>query len=496
LAQPVVYAHVGVSAADDKPHTNDQRTTGNLSNRPGNEGRVGPPAKIYRVLRTPPPAPESILNGERYYASPADYHSHSFFTYRWKPQQDLKLHVFRAMDDGVFKADWAQRPLQTPLAESQLDLFPPGWNKATRQQIADELNVLDSFPGLTDGTQQAMAYYRQLSDAALRVLAGLPTSESAFVQLTINPLDPNHPANANRRGPDDADDFVPDPNERAFVDTLDGRSTNRYFYRAASVDSAHNLGPLGQSSPPVYLPKVFPPRTPVLTKIRGGERQIELRWVKSREADLSAYRVYRTSDAAKTVDIRKMERVQELSVAKFDPNENEVSWTDTSVPAGIDFHYRVTALDSESLPNESAPSKVVVGRAVDTVPPTAPELISADWVLYDKTTSKEHPLSQTESLSGLHAPAVKIIVKSDAAKVYIFRRSEAELTWRVAGLVTVGKEQPVVFLDREADPKMMVLYRANATNDTNMVSPYSVVRIVTPGSLEPPTAEEEKNSAE
>src|SRR6185369_4271214 len=182
LAEPVIYAHIGVSAADDKTHTNDQRTTGNWSNLTGNEGRVGPPSKIYRVLRTPPPPPEDVFAVERFYASPADYHDRSFFTYRWKPQPHLQLHVFRAMDDAVFKADWAQRPLAAPLDESQLDLFPAGWNQATRQAVVSELYFLNSFTGLADGTEQAMAYYRQLSDGGLRILAGLPTSESAFVQ--------------------------------------------------------------------------------------------------------------------------------------------------------------------------------------------------------------------------------------------------------------------------------------------------------------------------
>src|ERR1051325_7470164 len=98
LSEPVVYAHIGEKPGDDKLHTNDLRTTGNWANRPGNEGRVGPPAKIYRVLRTPPPPPEDVFAGERLYASPADYHSRSFFTYRWKAQPHLKLHVFRALD--------------------------------------------------------------------------------------------------------------------------------------------------------------------------------------------------------------------------------------------------------------------------------------------------------------------------------------------------------------------------------------------------------------
>src|SRR6185503_4891210 len=65
LAEPVAYAHIGVSAADGKTHTADVRTTGNWGNRPGNEGFVGPVAKIYRVWRTPPPPPGDVFTGER-----------------------------------------------------------------------------------------------------------------------------------------------------------------------------------------------------------------------------------------------------------------------------------------------------------------------------------------------------------------------------------------------------------------------------------------------
>ena len=485
LAEPVVYAHIGVSAADDKTHTADHRTTGDWANRPGNEGFVGPVAKIFRVWRTPPPPPGDVFTGERLYASPADYHNRSFFTYRWQPQPLLNLHVFRAMDDAVFKADWSQRPSATPLDESQLDLFPAGWNQATRQSVAAELNHLNTFVPVADRTADAMAYYRQLSDGALRVLAGLPSSENAFVQLTINPLKPTDAANANRLGPDNPDDLVLDMNQRAFIDTLDGRSTNCYFYRAAQVDDAHNLGPLGLSSPPVFLPKVFPPNTPVLTKIRGGERQIELRWVRSREPDLSAYRVYRTSDVANTRDIRKMEQLNDLPVAKIDPNQNDVAWIDQAAPAGIDFHYRVTALDSETLPNESAPSKAVVGRAVDTLPPEAPELISAEWVLYDNAAKKEQPWPEGGEIYGSLVTAVKIVLHGDAAKLSLLRRSGAELTWGLASFMAGQGQNPIIYFDFAADMTLVNLYRADATNETNLVSGFSNVLTVTPREPQP-----------
>lgn len=401
LAKPVVYAHIGVSAADDKPHTSDQRTSGNWSNRPGNEGRVGPTARIYRVWRTPPPPPEDVHSGNRYWASSADYHSRSFFTYRWKPQEHLKLHVFRAMDDGVFKADWSQRPSTTPLSKSDLKIFPADWNQATRQHVADELNVLNTFVPFQDRTAEAMAYYRQLSDGALRVLAGLSSAESAYFQLTINPLDPDDADNANRLGPDNPDSaglILLDPDQRAFIDTLDGSATNRYFYRAAFVDGAHNLGPLGLSSPPVYLPNVVPPRAPVITKILGGDRQITIKWASNREPDLAEYRVYRTDKEEATRDVRLMTLLDTLTIEPTpDPADRpaEVTWTDAPVPGLVTFYYRLAAVDDAG--NASVPSRVVVGRAFDDSRPHPPT-----WnPPATGVTSNEVLLSWTSTLTDL-----------------------------------------------------------------------------------------------
>ena len=394
-----------------------RRTTGNWSNLTGNEGHVGPPSKIYRVLRTLPPPPEDVVAGERFYASPADYHDRSFFTYRWKPQPHLQLHVFRAMDDAVFKADWAQRAKAVPLDESQLELFPAGWNQATRQAVVSELYFLNSFIGLDDGLGQAMAYYRQLSDGALRVLAGLPSSESAFVQLTIKPLDPNYTGNqldpnnvgnANRLGPDNPDDFVLDMNQRAFIDTLDGRSTNRYFYRSAFIDNAHNLGPLGLSSPPVYLPNVVPPRAPVITKVLGGDRQITIKWASNREPDLAEYRVYRANNEQDTRDLRLMTLVHSEPVPSADPSSRpaEVTWEDIELIGGHVLFYRLTAADSAG--NISAPSRLVSLRVVDTSVPSTPTWIEAKWVLLRETDHREEPWPEDGVIVSGRRLAVKL----------------------------------------------------------------------------------------
>lgn len=381
LADPIVYAHIGVSAADDKTHTVDDfkwaagRWGG--ADRFGNEGRIGAPAKIFqvrRVLPDPPvpPPPDS----DRVFASPADYHSQSFYTYRWQPRVHLKTHIFRALDDALFKTDWTHRPRE-PLAPDQLKYFPtevdePNWTETKRRQVALELNSLNSFVDDDEGKAQAMIFYRGLSNDGLRVLAGLAGNERVFSQITIKPLDPDDSANANRLGPDNPTGFPIDSALRAYIDILDGRATNRYFYRAAYTDGAHNRSELSLSSSPVYLPNVIPPRTPVITKILGGDRQIILRWSSNRESDLSEYHVYRADTKEAARDLRLMTQVHIEIVPAIEPSLRpaEITWSDTPIPGLVNFYYRIIAVDSAK--NVSEPSSFVTARSFDSSRPEPP----------------------------------------------------------------------------------------------------------------------------
>ncbi len=158
--------------------------------------------------------------------------------------------------------------------------------------------TLDATPALSSSPSKwGIPLFQELSNNALRVLAGLPSTEDAFTQRTIQPLDPNHIDTHDRRGPGDPDDYTNTLSDlRLYIDTLDGRAAaNCYFYRAAYVDDAHNRSALSLASPPVGLPSVVPPRKPVITKILGGDRQIILKWASNRETDLAEYRVYRLS---------------------------------------------------------------------------------------------------------------------------------------------------------------------------------------------------------
>ncbi|HVS00358.1 MAG TPA: hypothetical protein VMW27_27275, partial [Thermoanaerobaculia bacterium] len=360
-AEPVVYAHVGVTAADDRPHAADARTTGRWSGRPGNEGRTAPPVKVFRVLRTPPPAPVPLPAAARVFATPADYHGRSFYTFRWRAEEHLKVHVFRALDDALFQTDWRLRPTRKALAATDPALFPPDWNAARRRDAAAKLNALARLED-----------YRMLPDDALRVLAGLPGNERAFTQVTLTPLDPADAATTDRPGPDEPPDRPRDPSLCVYIDTLDGRAANRYFYRALYLDGAHNRSVLGLAGPPVWLPEVEPPRAPVITRIAGGDREITLAWASNREPSLKEYRVYRTADPEAVRDVRRMEQIQVKTESRPpDQRPAEVTWKNRRVPGLTSFYYRVVAVDAAG--NLSEASAAVAARAYDDARPDPPK---------------------------------------------------------------------------------------------------------------------------
>jgi hypothetical protein len=481
LAEPVVYAHIGISTADNKTHTADapKWDAGRWGGRFGNQGPVGSPVKIYRVLRTLPDPPLTLTDAEKVFATRADYYSRSFYTYRWRPVALLKAHIFRAMDDTIFKTDWSSRP-RPDLAATQLELFPdettePRWNESKRQQVADELNKLNLFTHEEQIPAKALAYYRgKLSEDALRILAGLPGNEQAFTQLTINPLDPDDPANANRRGPDNDDDFVVDLTLRAYMDTLDGRATNRYFYRAIYVDGGHNRSQFSISGPPVYLPNVVPPRAPVITKVLGGERKITLRWASNREPDLAEYRVYRADSEESARDLRLMTRLHSEAVAAIDPATRpaEVTWEDIGLIGGGTFFYRLVAVDSVG--NASAPSSLVFTRVVDTQIPATPKWIEAKWVLLGETDHSEEPWPEDGIIPPDKRPAIRLVWASEVDNP-TFKLTRSLANQWVPQLVPTQDMEPLehkqyLLYDTEAVPSQDYDYEVNVTSAANIPS--------------------------
>lgn len=464
LSDPIVYAQIGVTAADGKTHTADDpvRAGTRWGGRFGNESSVGGPATIFRVHRDPPPPPAMPPDSDAVFASRADYNNNSYYTVRWVPQADVDAHVFRALDSSLAARDWLIRSTRSALSDTlgaHSPFFPDGWPGARRGAAAAELNAvngpasyaglsadarevlgrlpgnegfasrggldgrdwlvrrsrvslgaadLDLFPAdWTSGAKRQGAAghlnavggsgdYEGLTDDAWRVLAALPGNEAAFQQVTAFALPNSGPSTANRLGPDNPAGFLIDPSLRAHIDRLDGRSTNRYFYRVAFIDRAQNPGPLGPSSPPVYLPDVLPPRAPVFTRVLAGDStqtapgdgKITLRWASNREKDLASYRVYRTAVEADARDVRLMNLLADVATppGPADTRPAEEVWVDTNAKALVTYLYRLVAVDAAG--NHSVPSPPIAARAYDTALPVAP-VLTVSWVTQGGTTRAE-----------------------------------------------------------------------------------------------------------
>jgi hypothetical protein len=351
IQDPLLYAHVGVTAIDDKTTPDHVKwASGPWGNRTGNESAVSTPAKVFRVLRKPPEPAQPVGGEARVYATRANIEGESFYTYRWTKQPSLRTHVFRALFDSLVQTDWRIRTTRTQLSVNDTDFFPttPYWDATRRQTIAAALNGI-----------QSLAQYEQLSDDALRILAGLPGNDLAFSQITIQPLGDDR---VDARGPDDPAGYVPNTQLLAYRDTLPGLTAGRYFYRSALVTGAHNISRLGLAGPPVYVPNVRPPLMPVLVSVIGGDRAIALSWRKTSET-LKERRVYRATSAAAAADLRDMERVATLPPAIL-------QWKDTAVIAMQTYSYRVTSVDLDGLESAAAPASAA--RAYDDSRPDPP----------------------------------------------------------------------------------------------------------------------------
>lgn len=382
LANPIVYATVGVSGADKRTERPDLRPN-RTPPRKGNEGLLAGPATVFRVHRDVPDAPaDDAWDASRLWATRADYHGKSYFTVRWKKPPPAKLPhykaiVLRAVDETLFDVDFHLDPPRTfPLTAGMLAAATPShWTPSRKAAIAAEfIGATSTYEAIHTATafDLAQPLYRSFTDDAFSVLANLPGNDEAFAQISIHAVDLTDPANEDRRGPDDELSSFPgiNPLLNATLDELDGRSQNRYLYKVAFVDTANHRGPLGKASPAVHLPKVVPPRAPVITKVLGGDRKITLHWAANREPDLAGYRVYRTEVEANARDLRLMEVVGEVGAG-------ETSYEDT-VRGLVNFYYRISAIDATD--NESQSSSSVGGRAFHNTPPTPPIWSTVRWI--------------------------------------------------------------------------------------------------------------------
>jgi hypothetical protein len=487
---PIVYAHVSVSAAVDKQHTadNSKWSSSPWGNRPGNEGKVGTPAKIYRVLRSKPPAPVGVDDSDKVWATKADYHSRSYYTFRWPKSGTYKAHIFRALDDTLFQTDWERRQ-QGPASLNPLDLdkFPiPTWTQPTRDAIAAELNNLPipAVSALFDET--ARAAYAALSNNALRTLAGLPGNEAAFSQLSYLPLDPADTTNADRAGPDGTETYIPNAALCAYAAELDGRATNRYFFRAAYVNAALTVGPLGPSSPAVYLPKVMPPRTPAIVKIASGDRCATITWTTANVDASGQYLLYRTKEDRRLRDVRLMEQVATIKAVALDPGTAKADWTDRYLVGGHTYHYCLVLIDADG--NASTPSKPASLFVPDEIPPSPAAWTAQDWMIQDVNSNALIAWPTDGVVPAGYRPTLRL--KWEASTVglsFVISRSELRrpgwhLVARGDGALYAGAQPgEFVCVDPDANPVVDLQYRIRVCNAAGLWSrEYTMQQIASP----------------
>ncbi len=457
-ADPVVYANVAVTAADDRTHTaDDTKWTSGLWGgllRFGNEGPIGATAKISRVLRSPPPTPPLIGDDDKVRATRADYHGRSFYTVHWvkPPGAKQKVHIYQAVDDALFRFDWERRQEAGAHAFTTADVDPfavaAGWNNAgDKTFVVDQLTGLDAVKALDFDTDPAVrAAYEGLKERALRVLASLPDNADAFVQTTWEPLDPADAANTDRAGPDGAPGYTPDTNWGAWLAELDGYAANRYFFRYAYVNSAHDRGLLGPSTPAVYLPKVAAPRRPAITRVQSGQLEITVTWAHNREPDFTEFRLYRADDERQARDRRLMKRVATVARADVDYALPEVSFTDTDgLVGGKTYRFVLTSVDTEG--NESLPSGAAEAMGVDDQIPPAPTWTQLVWLLRNDGDGSVAVWPDDGVMPAGTTPIVRLGWTSDVLEPWfvVARRITGDAGWNqvMAGAANEFEEAPV-----------------------------------------------------
>jgi len=491
LAVPVVYANVSVSAADDRNHSDDNGKwdTTPWGGRYGNESRLAAPAKIYRVWRALPPAPAALINDDRVWATKADYHSQSFYSFRWAASPDLKAHVYAVMDSTLFVTERAH-PEAATLAAADNAALATVWS-AIPTNVTAELTALRALKASLDDTGASPAQIKQhaetwaaacaaLGDGALRGLAVLPLHEESYVRQTAEPVDP-----PDAPGPDDPAGYTANPQWRAYRALFDGRATNRYFLRATYIDAAHNEGPMGPPTPPIYLPPVIPPRTPVITGVKGGDRSATISWTTANAEAGGRYMLYRTDDDYRLRDVRLMELAAEIPAVDLDALRADAEWTDIGLLGGRTYHYCLAFHADDG--SASDPSRPVALFVPDEQPPLPPSWAGQTWLLEDSSSSLTPWPADGAVPSGSRA-ALRLVWRSsaDTPVFVVSRREQGRPGWRLVAKgdgAQLAGSAPMEFtcVDAEADATRLIEYRIRVRNAAGIWSTdYAVLQIRPP----------------
>ena len=463
LAGPVVYANISVSAADAKAHGADQPKWSSTpwGGRPGNEGRLAAPAKIYRVWRALPPAPAALINDDRVWATKADYHSHSFYSFRWAASPHLKAHVYSVMDSSLFMIE--RLSPDAALSAADQAALATVWPTAVPSNVTAELGALRALKATASDSAWEAACLA-LGDGALRGLAALPLHSESYIRQTVEPVD-----GADAPGPDDPAAYIPNGAWRMWRSMFDGRATNRYFLRAAYIDSAHNEGPMGPPTPPIYLPPAAPPRRPVITRVTGGDRRATIEWATAGAEAAGRYVIYRTDDDYRLRDVRLMEEAARLEGSALEGLGNHAEWSDYHLPGGRTWHYQLVFVDAQGA--ASSPSAARAVFVPDETPPPSPIWGGEKWLIAPTGSDSLLPWPLDGVVPPGHRPGLQLTWETSTSSpgFSLARGVAGEPGWELVArgpeaLFATGESQRFAFVDWAADPDAALRYRIKAVN--------------------------------
>lgn len=353
--EPIRYGQVGVSTI----------------NADGIEGIVSTAATVVAVQRTPPPPMSaSEIDWGSGMATAANAFGKSTYPIRWKKQGDgLSYFVFRALDQGIFRKDLAER--DTRVASDYISVASSLGYTLTSAE-ADALKTTD---------------YSDLSSTEVHILANMPENAAGFGKIhpkAIREQDPNYQDRAVAVPAIGMPPASGDPLYLLYSDeNLEGRGSNTYFYRIQSVGPGGNLSGFSPASTPIGIPQLQPLAAPVISSIKGGEKQVTLSWVKSLSSGLLGYQIYRCTNLALCGDWRRMTHLKTVAGDAYSVSATaDPTFTDeTAIPRQA-YWYGVIAISSDptGAPLRSPMSRPRTAQAFDLKPPPLP--------VWDKTESQ------------------------------------------------------------------------------------------------------------
>ncbi|MBE3137916.1 MAG: PGF-pre-PGF domain-containing protein [Thermoplasmata archaeon] len=169
-----------------------------------------------------------------------------------------------------------------------------------------------------------------------------------------------------------------------------------YHYKVASIDSAGNNG---SSTDSTFTTSSGVDTTPpsaitglTVTDKHNAEATLTLSWTASSASDFAAYKVYRKTSSFTNVTVSGVTLITTIT------SISTTTYDDTTATDDTAFYYAVTAIDTQSPPNENETVTSISGTSVDDKAPTTSDNIPTGWQRFAVTVT----LTATDGGTGVY----------------------------------------------------------------------------------------------